>query len=176
MSNNKRVADALEACNWSGDSIGNKAIIAQAIVCLRAEQNQGEPVALPERKITNGLNWNASLVAESWNACIDELAKLGPLYTHGDPAEVERLRAQVNDWTGKWEKAIKAGAALESKLAERDALLRGAAHLADRLHKSSLGMRRQALAELLSFLSDASASAEPSAPPDRSSLSPERKP
>lgn len=50
MSNNgmtkARIADALESCNWAGDSIGNKAIIAQAVNFLRSEQRQGEPIML----------------------------------------------------------------------------------------------------------------------------------
>lgn len=55
-----------------------------------AEQHQGEPVALPARKpqrITDAR-------AEGWNACLDEIAKLGPLYAHpapSDPGEVERM-------------------------------------------------------------------------------------
>ena len=53
-----------------------------------AEQNQGEPVALPARKLWNGLLPTAdNLKGEGYNACIDELAKLGPLYTR--PAQGE---------------------------------------------------------------------------------------
>lgn len=55
-----------------------------------AEQHQGEPVKLPERKTDH-----LSDSVHGWNACLDEIAKLGPLYTHAGPAEVERLREQV---------------------------------------------------------------------------------
>lgn len=58
------------------------------ILAKPAEQHQGEPVALPERKITNVLNYHAALGAEGWNACLDEIAKLGPLYprpVQGEP-------------------------------------------------------------------------------------------
>lgn len=36
-----KVADALAACNWANAPIGNKAILAQAIALLRADQHQG---------------------------------------------------------------------------------------------------------------------------------------
>lgn len=36
-----KVADALESCNWANAPIGNKAILAQAVALLRADQNQG---------------------------------------------------------------------------------------------------------------------------------------
>lgn len=36
-----QVADALESCNWANAPIGNKAILAQAIALLRADQRQG---------------------------------------------------------------------------------------------------------------------------------------
>lgn len=60
-----------------------------------AQQHQGEPVALPERKeptqhwvVPGGVH-----KVEGWNACLEEIAKLGPLYTRPAPAnsaEVER--------------------------------------------------------------------------------------
>ncbi|WP_230382658.1 hypothetical protein [Pseudomonas putida] len=49
-----------------------------------AEQHQGEPVALPERK-TDYLSDRAM----GWNACLDEIAKLGPLYMHPAPKQGE---------------------------------------------------------------------------------------
>jgi hypothetical protein len=106
-----------------------------------AEEHQGEPAALPERKAITAHGLTAlDSEAEGWNACLDEIAKLGPrythpvrgepvgymnqasidairshgqalimvgvngfppgdkaipLYTHADPGEVERLRAEV---------------------------------------------------------------------------------
>ena len=59
-----------------------------------AEQHQGDPVALPARKPWNGLLPTAdNLKGEGYNACIDEIAKLGPLYTR--PAQGEPV-AWVN--------------------------------------------------------------------------------
>jgi len=45
-----------------------------------AEQHQGQPVAMPARLPTHRINSNG------WNACLDEIAKLGPLFTHPAPA------------------------------------------------------------------------------------------
>ncbi|QDC04738.1 DUF3450 domain-containing protein [Pseudomonas sp. SWI7] len=49
-----------------------------------AEQHQGEPVTLPARKDpTQGWAVPGGVAkADGWNACLDEIAKLGPLYTH----------------------------------------------------------------------------------------------
>ncbi|WP_313644880.1 hypothetical protein [Pseudomonas sp.] len=58
-----------------------------------AEQHQGEPVALPARM--SDLDRFNNPLKDRWNACLDEITKLGPLYTLADPAEVERLREQV---------------------------------------------------------------------------------
>ncbi|WP_409287489.1 hypothetical protein [Pseudomonas guariconensis] len=66
-------------------------------------QYQSEPVALPARKretLDGGNGYRGLGYAEGWNACLDEIAKLGPLYTHPapvDPGEVERLREEVGD-------------------------------------------------------------------------------
>lgn len=52
------------------------------------EQRQGETVTLPARlpvRLPEGRNLPKGY-AEAWNACIDEIAKLGPLYTHPAPA------------------------------------------------------------------------------------------
>ena len=45
-----------------------------------AAQHQGEPVALPARKEVPEPS-NAYEFRKGWNACLDEIAKLGPLYT-----------------------------------------------------------------------------------------------
>ena len=77
-----------------------------------AEQHQGEPVALPARKVHH---LDPSFLHDGdkgWNACLDEIAKLGQLYTHADPGEVERLRAALKFYadrehyhfeSGKWD-------------------------------------------------------------------------
>ncbi|WP_342649142.1 hypothetical protein [Pseudomonas sp. REB1044] len=66
---------------------------------LPAQQHQGEPVALPVRKThKKGNSPMQNAKNSAWNACLDEITKLGPLYTHpapADTAEVERLRAAL---------------------------------------------------------------------------------
>lgn len=52
-------------------------------------KERGEPVALPERKPTkpfSTVDRGSPSYASGWNACLDEIAKLGPLYTHPAPA------------------------------------------------------------------------------------------
>ena len=76
----------------------------------RAEQHKCGPVALPDRKDATQY-WNLLAIggAEGWNACLDEIAKLGPLYgrpVQGEPvARVEVgpdrnacLTITDNDW------------------------------------------------------------------------------
>lgn len=75
----------------------NKCSIARdlrAILDKPAEQHQGDPVALPARKPWNGLLPTAdNLKGEGYNACLDELAKLGPLYTRPAQGEAINLAA-----------------------------------------------------------------------------------
>lgn len=52
-------------------------------------QHQGEPVTLPARMDENSVK-GVYGYSSGWNACLDEIAKLGPLYPHTDPGEVER--------------------------------------------------------------------------------------
>lgn len=81
-----------------------------------------EPVALPERKAITAHGLTAlDSEAEGWNACLDAVEVLGPLYTRADAGEVERLRnnhrlhaARLLDERGR----------LRTQLAEQDALLR----------------------------------------------------
>ncbi|MCZ9636832.1 hypothetical protein [Pseudomonas putida] len=58
----------------------------QAALAQQSPQPQAEPVALPERQpiTAHGLTALDS-EAEGWNACLDEIAKLGPLYTRPAP-------------------------------------------------------------------------------------------
>ncbi|MCE1009292.1 hypothetical protein [Pseudomonas monteilii] len=89
-----------------------------------AEEHQGEPVALPDRKlhVHQGLS-HTDAKADGWNACLDEITKLGPLYTHADPGEVERLRASEDKWYQDSVNLTVARDALRAQLTERDALL-----------------------------------------------------
>lgn len=71
----------------------------RAILAQSADQPQSEPVVLPARKGTH-LRYDTLMptFSKGWNACLDELAKLGTLYTHqapADPGEVERMRASA---------------------------------------------------------------------------------
>ena len=63
---------------------------------MNNEQQQGEPVAMPARMLTRCYDALTVLYPGyvMWNACLDEIAKLGPLYTHADAGEVERLIAE----------------------------------------------------------------------------------
>lgn len=70
----------------------------RALLAQSAEQHQGEPVVLPARKHGIHADYSQNPLADGWNACLDEIAKLGPLYTHADPGEVERLRAELAEW------------------------------------------------------------------------------
>ena len=70
---------------------------ADELRAVLAEQHQGEPVGLPARKNVTA-DWavpGGPFRAEGHNACLDEIAKLGPLYTHADPAEVDLLRHDI---------------------------------------------------------------------------------
>lgn len=80
-------------------------------------QHQGEPVALPGRKsYEESFSVHGQGQIMGWNAYHDEIAKLGPLYTHpapADPGEVERLRlllgqarSMVNGATDEWHKSV----------------------------------------------------------------------
>lgn len=67
----------------------------RGLLPLHPGQHQGNPVALPSCKarLSESHDWDSGY-RDGWNACLDEIAKLGPLYTHADPGEVERLRAE----------------------------------------------------------------------------------
>lgn len=82
-----------------------------------AEQHQAEPVVLPARlpqRLPQGRNLPKGY-AEAWNACLDEVAKLGPLYPYADPAyrevweKARSLQSEMDD--------------LQAQLADRDVLL-----------------------------------------------------
>lgn len=86
-----------------------------------AAQHRGEPVVLPKRmpegrKLPKGY-------AEAWNACLTEVEKLCPLYTHADAGEVEQLAILLRQTQVKHSQERDT---LRAQLAERDALLREA--------------------------------------------------
>jgi hypothetical protein len=98
----------------------HRGAVAWGIVCdLLEKPHQGEPVALPARKRVDPFCYdqgrNASV--EGWNACLDETAKLGPLYTHSDPSDIRTTRQALESLKGEAND-------LRVQLAGRDALLR----------------------------------------------------
>jgi hypothetical protein len=55
-----------------------------------------EPVKLPERKHHKCHGLTAlDIECDGWNACLDAVEKLGPLYTHGRKGLVERLLSEI---------------------------------------------------------------------------------
>ncbi|NQD74572.1 hypothetical protein [Pseudomonas sp. CM27] len=91
----------------------------------RAEQHQGEPVGLPGRKRDS--NEDSDVLTDcyngGWNACLEEIAKLGPLYTRADPGEVERLSQIIRDLNEERDELGAEAGRLRAQLAGRDALL-----------------------------------------------------
>ncbi|HEK1684061.1 TPA: hypothetical protein SMR42_000366 [Pseudomonas putida] len=51
----------------------------------KSAQHQGEPVALPDAMHPHDFDNLPESHCNGWNACLDEIAKLGPLYTHPAP-------------------------------------------------------------------------------------------
>lgn len=131
------------------------------LLAQSSEQHQGEPVALPAYKMASAHSshdWDQGH-RDGWTACLDEVAKLGPLYTHADAGEVERLRDTIEQLGRERRVALRGVERLEKQLAERDALLREFLEVATGGFSDSdhvLRVRRH----LEAFLS---ASAEPSA-------------
>lgn len=125
---------------------------------IAAEQHQGEPVLLPMRRSWSGIaGWRDQAEIKAWNACLDEIAKLGPLYTHADPGEVERLRNCLRTEVEAGDSWKREADELRAHLAEWDALLDDIA----KRHWS--GVDFDLPADLVARIKSLSASAEPSA-------------
>ena len=121
------------AAEWLESLSDAESAEREVAIALRGalrQQHQGEPVALPERRpdlsIILGEHHDPFMKGQDigWNACLDAIAKLGPLYTHADPAEVERLRAAADHYCTLSNRVIEERESLRAQLAERDALLR----------------------------------------------------
>jgi hypothetical protein len=99
---------------------------AEELLAQPAAQHQGQPVALPDRDVDD-----IGRFTDGWNACLDEIAKLGQLFTHADAGKVERLREE-NKQLREIIEHSDANIGRQSlrifnqraQLAERDALLR----------------------------------------------------
>ena len=150
-----------------------------------AEQRQGEPVALPARlpqRLPRGRNLPKGY-AEAWNACLTEVEKLGPLYTHADPnvrwesvageqmRVIEQLKAELGEAKGEYDRSANKVAAMVAQLAERDTLLREVLE-AFKLEAdgSCINPGRDFIRPWAAKLAALSSSAEPSAPADRAEV------
>ncbi|WP_286913227.1 MULTISPECIES: hypothetical protein [unclassified Pseudomonas] len=161
---------------------------AAALLAHPAEEHQVKPVALPScnAKLSDSHDWDQGYRG-GWRACLDEISKLGPLYTHADHCEVERLRADLaqceamaamvaeREWaehvgTGLVSSKVEAAFSqlhidlhgANEKLAGRDALLREA--YAELLAiKAEIGFRGATIALIGRIDATLSASAEPEA-------------
>ncbi len=114
------VEQAMQACFEAGFGI-----LHDALRDVLAQHHQGEPVVLPARMKTrpfSTVDRSSPTYASAWNACLDEIAKLGLLYTHADPGEVERWKESAEHFTGVSIKATEEVARLRAQLAEAQAL------------------------------------------------------
>lgn len=157
--------DKCEFCKGTGKEPGEAECVwcfstgtkeGQALLTPPVRQRQGEPVALPERHVHEHHGCFLSERQHGWNACLDKIAKLGPLYTHADPA---------GDPTGSFDKHMEYMGRchkLEKKLAEAHALLRDIELTMDAQEDSvSLGYD---IEMRMATILRPSASAEPSVP------------
>ncbi|WHL27809.1 hypothetical protein QJS63_26520 [Pseudomonas juntendi] len=90
-----QAADLLQEYNKCSIARDLRAILAQP-----AEQHEAEPVALPARKSqpTELSDVFVDANNEGWNACLDEIAKLGPLYSRpvqGEPVVWSPVKPKV---------------------------------------------------------------------------------
>ncbi|MFV3380335.1 hypothetical protein [Pseudomonas sp. NY15354] len=118
---------------YAGDSaldfMNDAAQLLRQFKAISTPQPHPDPVALPERKevVEEWATPGGPYRAEGWNACLDEIANLGPLYTRpapADPGEVERLRAEIEEWNRIFDMQEGKIDAIRAQQVERDALLR----------------------------------------------------
>ena len=135
-------------------------------------QHLGKPVGLPARKPEPTEESDVFTDAENsgFNACLDEIATLGPLYIQADPGEVERLTEELRiardedlKWQGLRDQEREIGE-LRAQLAGRDALLDRVVDHANFWHDHPYAEVVEAIVKDYEALS---ASAEPSAPVER---------
>ena len=174
-SNTEMVSVSREAIEQAAELLQeyNKCSIARdlrAILAQPAEQNQDKPVMRLEcEKLWGGDGeYAVDFVKPGW---LQECRKKGGtflLYTHADPAEVERLRAELDEWKKRCQynadTAHDIGRerdSLRAQLAEAQALLRDL----DDAWNSHDG--REWFGKLMQKVESLLASTEPSAPVER---------
>lgn len=143
------------------DSAVSVTVRADDLRAILVWHHQSEPVALPERLSAPGNGVWHPLVPRHlvWNACLDEIAKLGLLFTHVDSGEVESTPECFCVEHGLHIETLRA------KLAERDALLRGYQSLLRQVMPClAMSTNSQAASYMRQIDVALSASAEPSAP------------
>ncbi|KPA87863.1 hypothetical protein PF66_05439 [Pseudomonas asplenii] len=115
------------ADDWGSPLVTSRSRM-RAILEQPVEQHQGEPVKLPSCNAKSGMShdWDQGY-ADGWNACLGEIAKLGPLYAHAAPAaagEVERLRKELKIALSDIKVEQRVSNNLRQRKAELEALLR----------------------------------------------------
>lgn len=78
-------------CRASADVFSEDNLTGWNNRALAAEQHQGEPVALPscKAKLSMSHDWDQGH-SDGWKDCLEEISKLGPLYTHADSDSLQR--------------------------------------------------------------------------------------
>lgn len=152
-----QAAELLQEYNKFGIARDLRALLAQP-----AAQHQGEPVSvrieLPRRRANAGGGY-AGQYALGYNACVEDIELLGPLYTRPDAGEVERLRGIIRMHEKTVLEQSNHLAYMRAQLADAHALLSEALCHAQRLEPMSVSCFNRIDAAL-------SASAGPSAPKD----------
>ncbi|OUM28008.1 hypothetical protein B8W70_15535 [Pseudomonas sp. 1239] len=152
----RALKDALFACLAAGGgdreyggvaTAGDRQGWVRFTTVAAGAQHQGEPVAF-YREFVDGREYCEKPFTNDWT----------PLYTHAEPGEVERLRAELESVKSSRDAFAQNAIDLRAQLAERDALLR------DINKRHSSGVDFDLPADLAARVTALSASAEPSAP------------
>lgn len=141
---------------------------------LPAEQHQGEPVVLPacKSKLSMSHDWDTGHL-DGWNACLDEIAKLGPLYPAPADPEPRGAFAKCMEAMADRDAAHKREDALRAQLAKCRAWIEaardGVLYPIARDFEGVVGRNAEGLDQETPGLLDAidaalSANAEPGAP------------
>ncbi|MFV3290154.1 hypothetical protein ACNFBR_15585 [Pseudomonas sp. NY11955] len=129
---------------------------------LPTEQHNGELVELPvcNAKLSYSHDWDQGYRG-GWRACLDEVAKLGPLYNHADPSDIRATKQALESLKGE---ASDLRTQLAERTADRDERLRKNLNYRDLLRAVINGKSRtQFDGDLMHrILMALSASAEPS--------------